>query len=112
MYMATINTPGYLPEDDDPPVFDTASAAWAWLASERVRIEEDHEPGDYFDETDPDQYELSEVVDALQEMAVTTTDSEALGVPDCVVGHTMGRRGDSMDLGVAYCVTPVEHDGP
>lgn len=37
MYVATINVPGYLPMDDDPPVFDTAAEAWQYLMDERER---------------------------------------------------------------------------
>jgi len=33
-YLATVNQPGYLPMDDDPPVFDTIPEAWAYLVGE------------------------------------------------------------------------------
>lgn len=33
-YVATINVPGYLPMDDDPPVFDSAREAWQYLVGE------------------------------------------------------------------------------
>lgn len=36
-YAATINVPGYLPMEDDPPVFDDPKDAWEYLADERER---------------------------------------------------------------------------
>lgn len=39
-FVATINTPGYLPNSDTPPpMFDDATSAWAYLAEERERAE-------------------------------------------------------------------------
>lgn len=40
-YVATINTPGYLPWDDEPPVFETPREAWDYLAGERSRAEDE-----------------------------------------------------------------------
>lgn len=51
-YAATINTPGYLPMDENPPIFDTPAEAWSYLKDEYVRSWEDlldestHTPGD------------------------------------------------------------------
>lgn len=42
-YVATISTPGYLPQDDEPPTFDTAREAWEYLADERERGEDSAE---------------------------------------------------------------------
>lgn len=106
MYVATINTPGYLPEDDEPWEFDTASQAWEYLAHERQMVEEDHDVDDHYDLADLDRYEISDVVDALRDMAATT-ERDIVLVQECLWGHTMGRRGDPLDLGLAYCVTPV-----
>lgn len=106
MYMATINTPGYLPEDDDPPVFDTASEAWTWLADERQTWEIDMEPDEHYSMDDPDRFELSEVVADLREQAAVTAE-EIPTVMECLWGHSVGRRGDPHDLGQSYCVTPV-----
>lgn len=39
-YVATINVPGYLGMDDEPPTFETIKEAWEWLASERERGED------------------------------------------------------------------------
>lgn len=33
-FVATVNVPGYLPMDDDPPVFDSPREAWQYLVSE------------------------------------------------------------------------------
>lgn len=41
MFVATINIPGYLPDDTDPPTFETAREAWEYLTEERQRYEED-----------------------------------------------------------------------
>jgi len=38
------NTPGYMPENDDPPTFDTQDEAWAYLVEEVGRyVEHMHE---------------------------------------------------------------------
>jgi hypothetical protein len=96
-YIATMNTPGYLPQSDDaPPVFDTPAAAWEYLASER-RTAEDADETEYED----DEGEYSDVVDELD------TYENADHGPDTVHGYTPGRAGDR-DLGIAYSVTQVE----
>jgi hypothetical protein len=111
-YMATVNTPGYLPMDDDPPVFDTASEAWAHHANAR----EGHE-GDMSDDS-----EYSDVVMSLRYAAGPTfypdtapgtepgnphedvpLNADGTGV---IYGPTPGYDGDH-DLGLAYCVTAV-----
>jgi hypothetical protein len=47
-YVATVNTPGYLPEDDEPAVFETARDAWEYLAEEVERdAEMDPRPRNY-----------------------------------------------------------------
>lgn len=88
-FLATINVPGYVPMDDDPPVFDTASEAWAYLADERSFGEDNG--------SDPDD---GATLHRLREYAV-----EGVG-PDVVHGGTPGYDG-SHDLGLAYCVTAV-----
>jgi hypothetical protein len=88
-YLATQNIPGYLPQDDEPPVFDTPGEAWSYLAGERRDSE---------DFTDGEDY--SETVDKLDAYA-----SAGHG-EDTVYGDTPGYDGDH-DLGLAYCVTQV-----
>ncbi len=91
-YVATVNTPGYLPQDDEPPVFDTAREAWEYLADQREREEEDSEPDA------PADQELS---DTYHELWLHRDE------PGTVYGPTPGYQG-SHDLGLAYCVTPVD----
>jgi len=88
-YLATQNVPGYLPQDDDPPVFDTPGEAWAYLADMARNSE---------DETDGEDY--SQTVDTLDAYA-----SAGHG-EDTVYGPT-GYDGDH-DQGLAYSVTLVE----
>lgn len=83
MFLATINTPGYLPWDDEPPVFESNAEAWEYLAGER-RFQED------------DGY--SETVEILERYA-----AEGHG-EDTVYGDTPGYEG-SHDLGLAYSVS-------
>lgn len=90
-YVATISVPGYLPMDDDPPVFMDAADAWAYLAEERQRAEDD----------DEDATEYSETLETLNGMA---TGGAQLG---SVVGPTPGYTGDH-DLGLVYAVREVE----
>lgn len=94
-YVATINVPGYLPTDDDPPVFDTPAEAWQYLADERRRGEDDSGDGVY-----------SETVRELDTLASTAgvtckCNGCSLGT---VYGDTPGYEGDH-DLGLAYSVS-------
>lgn len=101
MYVATINVPGYLPMDDDPPVFESIKAAWEWLAQERQREEDAAEmPGDSYSGT----------VLALEAMAnATMADGTPYQRRGTVYGSTPGYDGNH-DLGLAYSVTEVDHE--
>lgn len=91
-YTAIMNTPGYLPwSDDEPPVFDTAGEAWAYLAEQRREQEEI--TGD----------EVPSVTIAQLEACA------AIGEPDVIYGGTPGYEG-SHDLGIAYSVTETDRD--
>lgn len=109
VYQATINTPGYLPMDDDPPVFDTPQEAWAYLATERRQAE------DYA----PDPQDTGEYSDTVTYLEYTSGDEHAPGDPcedwptdadrcGVIYGGTPGYDGDH-DLGVAYSVTRIDH---
>jgi hypothetical protein len=90
-YIATMNTPGYLPDADEPAVFTSAQDAWQYLREDRERDEEDEEmPED----------ELSEPLFSMRRYANTDHG------PDTVYGDTPGYDG-SHDLGIAYSVTQV-----
>lgn len=91
MFIATINTPGYLPTDDDPPIFDTAREAWEHLAFEREMHLFDAGEGGY----DAAHAEMVR-------RAVGTF--HPLGP---VYGPTPGYEGDH-DLGLVYSVTEAE----
>lgn len=97
-YVATINTPGYLPTDDDPPTFDTAREAWDYLTAERVQAED--EAPEWADHACdfPADCEYSET------MLTLAQHEDAEGT---VYGQTPGYDGDH-DLGLAYCVIKVE----
>lgn len=94
-YVATVNIPGYLPMDDDPPVFDTIEDAWAYLAAERERSE------DYA--ADADEYDYSDTFNALIIAAAGVHGHHA----GTIYGGTPGYDGDH-DLGLAYTVTETE----
>lgn len=104
MYVATINVPGYLPMDDDPPTFETAQEAWRYLWDERNEA-----IGNVYDgEADPDGDPWSEdsCLDELSKRAAEewmVADFERVGT---VYGSTPG--GAMHDLGLAYCVTVAE----
>lgn len=38
-YVATVNIPGYLPQNDEPPVYDTIVEAWVGHADDRENDE-------------------------------------------------------------------------
>jgi hypothetical protein len=44
-YLATVNQPGYLPQGDEPSVFDTIPEAWVYLEGELERDWEAEEEG-------------------------------------------------------------------
>jgi len=99
-FLATINVPGYLPTDDDPPVFDTATEAWDYLARERREDEDDNDDivGGY-----------SATVNVLECLAQGDWENfgaDVLAGTGTVFGPTPGHTGDH-DLGVAYSVTEV-----
>lgn len=96
-FVATINTPGYLPDADEPTVFDTASEAWAYLEQERQDEESEAAEGDAFLPTEC----------LLQLRRIAEDARMGLVTPEWVIGDTPGYEGDN-DLGVAYSVTLVE----
>lgn len=93
MFAAIINTPGYLSEQDEPAVFDTAREAWQYLVSEVDRAWDDF-PED----------ENGACVDAHSQMH--NIDQSR---PGTVYASTPGYEG-SHDLGIAYSVVEVEDD--
>lgn len=115
MFVATINTPGYLPDSDSPPpAFNTAQEAWAYLAEERQRAEDEV---DYPSES-PLSYEYSEEWATLTYLgsdegltsygnphADTLVEADGTGM---VYAPTPGREEDEHDLGLCYAVTVVE----
>lgn len=94
MYVAIINVPGYLSEQDELPEFDTACQAWEYLARERQRDLED----DMNDDAD-----LVEYDSALDQMDGYAQDDQV----GTVYGFTPGYYGDH-DLGLAYSVVRQE----
>lgn len=86
-YVAIINTPGYLPENE-PEEFETIAEAWGYLVEERKRQEDDFEEDGY-----------SNTYHRLVELS---KDAE----PECgsVYGNTPGYEGDH-DQGLVYTVT-------
>lgn len=90
MFQATINTPGYLPWQDEPELFENTADAWEYLAGER-RFQED------------DSYSCSETTELLDRYA-----AEGHG-EDTVYGDTPGYEG-CHDLGLAYSVMMCEEE--
>src|SRR5687768_8204335 len=99
-YVAYINTPGYLPMDDDPPTFDSAIDAWDYLANIRREFDGSAElPGDSYSDT----------VLALEANSMRL---KADGTPYQFIGTVYGPsvlgENDLHDLGYAYTVDWVE----
>lgn len=90
-YVATVNIPGYLPMDDDPPVFDTAGEAWQYLVSEVDRLW--------------DEYPADENGACLE--AHTLMHNVDHSAPGTVIASTPGYTG-MHDLGMAYSVAVWE----
>ena len=112
MYIATISTPGYLPDTtDDPPIFDTAREAWEYLYHERNSDEWDREPFEVEgEEHDHGPYTLCSVCSEREDSETgDALYANAIGgiLVGTVYGPTPGYDGDH-DLGIAYSVTEVE----
>lgn len=88
MFIAIINVPGYLPMDDEPPIFDTAAEAWEYLWTERLDNWSNYDYADYMSDA------------ALADME----HKDGIGT---VYGNTPGYDGDH-DLGLAYSVSVAE----
>lgn len=102
-YIATINTPGYLPENDDPPVFDSQAEAWDYLYQERRRLMDEADViGEPEDPYDGD--ECLREINAKESVAMNGFDTTGT-----VYGGTPGYDGDH-DLGLAYSVSVVEEE--
>ena len=118
-YVATVNTPGYLPMcacqctspgylpmDDDPPVFDTAREAWEYLREELGAGMNDDawQPDDPNDPEGP--HSLTPLALALEAWAEGRGHVQETGT---VYGDTPGYAG-SHDLGLTYSVDYAEED--
>lgn len=90
MFVATVNVPGYMPMDDEPPTFETAREAWQYLVTE-VERQWDEYPED----------ENGACVEAHTAMHVQDQSR-----PGSVYTDTPGYEGD-WDLGLVYSVTEV-----
>lgn len=97
-YVATVNTPGCLPDtySDDIPVFDSIKEAWKYQAEERT-FEWDVTP---IDECNCD---------------CCTDDDSAILAEQTQIGvvslPSVGRcKNDPHDLGRNYSVSPIDHD--
>lgn len=91
-YVATVNVPGYLPENDDPPTFDSPREAWQYLVGEVDR---------WWDSFPED--EAGACIEA--HTAMHNLDQSQTGT--VYVAATPGYWGDH-DLGLAYSVSEVE----
>lgn len=92
MFRATINIPGYLPMDDEPPEFDTPEQAWEWLREEREKALDDVD----YDEPEFDEDQCLDEIEGMIDHPTTGT----------VYGRTPGSDSE-YDLGLAYTVTDV-----
>jgi hypothetical protein len=113
-YTAIINVPGYLPTDDEPPVFDTPAEAWQYLADERERGEGRWLPDD---PDDPDGPASEDPTYACLWHHANTEDPYVCGnrvthwphFEGTLYGTTPGYEGEH-DLGVAYTVQATDTD--
>jgi hypothetical protein len=104
-YVATINVPGYLPMDDDPPVFDTAQEAWEYLASERERGEDDTE-GENYSATVEELQTLADPANWRNGVIDSSANDDGTGT---IYANTPGYDGGH-DLGLAYSVTFITEE--
>lgn len=90
-YLATVNVPGYMPMDDDPPVFDTPREAWQHHVENLEREWDNYED-------DPNGICLE---------THTMFHAQDQSQPGTIYAGTPGYEGNH-DLGLAYCVVAVE----
>lgn len=105
VYVAQIYAPGYLPESDTPG-FPTAHEAWAYLASERMRGEDEAEGGgSYSDECTI----MESYGNPSYDYSVDPDDHRVTARGVGYIGaDTPGYDGDH-DLGLIYRVSAVRH---
>jgi hypothetical protein len=104
-FIATMNTPGYLPwSDDEPPVFDNTKDAWEYLAEERERQEDTTDAPEYTETLSYLRYIASGEHEHGNVHEDCPTNADGTGT---VPGSTPGYDG-SHDQGIAYSVTQVE----
>lgn len=93
MFVATINTPGYLPDDaGELPEFDTAREAWEYLMGERAR---------HLDEMESSGLAFHDAT--WLKLRAASLDGTSIGT---VYGDTPGYDGNH-DLGLAYSVDTI-----
>lgn len=103
-YVAVINTPGYLPDSDEPPpVFDTAQEAWRYLADERLFEEDAADAATDVSGGTPSEH-YSDTASGLDKAAADPDYGEGT-----IYGDTPGYTG-SHDLGKAYSVQVAEEE--
>jgi hypothetical protein len=100
-YLATINVPGYLPMDDEPPTFDTAREAWDYLRDERTRGEDDQL------ESDGDGYSATKntLDDIADNYCEATRENYGLDFDGTGTVHGDTPGGRIHDLGLSYTVS-------
>jgi hypothetical protein len=96
LFIATVNTPGYLPEGE-PGYFTSATEAWDWLRGERYDALDDAE-------VDPDTDATVATLRSLSDGLLWDELGEEVSGAGSVGGTTPGYDGDH-DLGVVYSVT-------
>lgn len=103
MFVATINNPGYLPNEIDPPTFDNVQDAWSYLAA----VQKDNED---FDIADGIYDEYSEYVNMLESAGRGTMDDYAnLGLSEDGTGSIYVETNVNWhNLGLVYSVSEVE----
>lgn len=109
MFLAVINTPGYLSEQDDLPVFDSAVEAWAYLAEERTRAEDEDDENGLSDYT-PTHDRLHAIASLETEEFMRKWAAEYGLTPDgqgVVYGPSVPER--MHDLGIVYSVVRIKH---
>jgi hypothetical protein len=107
-YVAEVNVPGYLPTSDEPAVFETAEAAWAWLCDAR-ELDEEHEESEDWSATREVLALLATESASLPTLAGTGV-SVMVDAMRCgtVYGPTPGSD-SAHDLGLAYSVNVLQH---
>lgn len=107
-FEATIHVPGFLPVDEEPPRFPTATDAWSYLAAERARAENLVNPDGEYSITLVKLNLIHGTCETGNAAAIVQLHGLRFDSTGSIIGPTPGcEPGVDLDGGLVYSVTKV-----